>query len=276
MAEPQQDSGGGFDITKWTNPVSTGVDFIQGMIGGGEAPYQYQFQGPGTGTGPMNMSQSGTSQVSFADPGQMELDLRDLLFGLTQQTADFAQGGGPAGLTLQDILGGQLDPATQSRLDDQAFSGFDYALDQALGKGRAMASMSGLPGSSQQSEQEAFFANPLMAEAGQLRAGLEQQELARRMGLRQTMMGNLMAVQQSPLLGMLLRERLAAPTTTTELDKSTEEIGALPPEVIAQIEDRVRQLPFMQEQTRQDLLASVTADWNELSRDERAEIIENL
>lgn len=274
---PESQGGGGFDITKWTNPINAGIQTFNNLMGGGGQPYQYQFQGPGAGYGPQQMNQSGTSTVSFADPGQMELDLRDLLFGITQQTADFAQGGGPAGLTLEDILGGQLDPETSARLDDQAFSGFDYALDQALGKGRAMASLSGLPGSSQQTEQEAFFANPLMAEAGALRASLERDELARRMGLRQTMMGNLMAIQQSPLLGMLLQERLAAPTTTTDMEKSTEEIGALPPEAMAKIEQMVSQMPdFMQEQIRQQLLAQATAGWNAQSRDARADVVGGL
>lgn len=180
--------------------IDKGIDAI---FGGGAPPTTFR-------------SGNQKSQLTLSDPSEMEALLASLSGDAAQQAFGIAGGGGPQGLTQRDILLGNIDPATQKRLDEQAFAGFDEALARAGRVSRGRATASGLPGSSQESEFFGNVANPLISERAMLRAQLGRDELARRTQMRQQILENLQAVQQSPELMRLFQERLATGVQTTK------------------------------------------------------------
>lgn len=183
--------------------IKTGLDILGGLFGGGDDEEEF------TPT---------QTQVTLPGASEMEQAIRNLSGGAATQAFSVAGGGGPQGLDLPTLVGGQLDPETMGRLRGQAFAGFDEAIQRARARSTGRASLSGLPGSSQESDFFTQAASPLISQRAQLFAGLQRQELQRRQQLRQQLLQNLLAVQQSPLLQQLLQERIAQPTTrTTEI-----------------------------------------------------------
>ena len=194
--------------------IASGISALGGLFGGG-----------GGETQTPDRFQTGFQQLQLEDPSSQEALLASLSGQAAQQAFDVAGGGGPAGLSQQDILTGNLDAATRARLDETAFAGFDEALARAGRVSRARAAQTGLGGSSQESEFFGNVANPLISERAQLRASLMRDEILRRQQLRQALMANLLAVQQSPELMRLFQERLATGRNVFERESFPERPG---------------------------------------------------
>lgn len=128
-------------------------------------------------------------------------------------------GGNVGGVTAESLAGGNLPAASQTRIHDMAFAGFNEALDRALASAGERALSRGVPMSSIQGGMEANLMQPIVAQAGQTQAQLQMQELDRLAGLRMSelerlsglrdrSLSNMLALQDSPALNRLMNLRL--------------------------------------------------------------------
>jgi len=151
----------------------------------------------------------GRSRGFLPGRGGFEDELLRLQAGLFQQGAGALGGGMPSGLDLNALSSGKLSAGANARIHQQAFGGLNEGLQRAGRIAGERAQSRGLGGSTIEASQEAELQRPLIAQASQMQAALQNQELNRLSGLRQTFLSNILALQQSPTLDRLLQERLA-------------------------------------------------------------------
>ena len=150
----------------------------------------------------------GRSRGFLPGRGGIEDELLRLQAGLFRQGAG-ALGGLPADLDLSALSSGRLSADANARIHQQAFGGLNEGLSRANRIAGERAQSRGLGGSTIEASQAAELSRPLLAQASQMEAALQNQELNRLSNLRQTFLSNLLALQQSPTLDRLLQERLA-------------------------------------------------------------------
>ena len=129
---------------------------------------------------------------------------------LFRATAENALGGGiPAALDPERLASGRLSAQSHNRLDRAAFGGMEESLRRAFGIASENAQSRGIGMSGIESVNAAELSRPIISQAGQLRAQMEGQELGRLTDLRDRLMANMMAIQNSPTLNRLLQIRMA-------------------------------------------------------------------
>lgn len=147
------------------------------------------------------------------EEGEDEAGLARLQQDLYRSLAQQARGPMPQELGLGALARGELSTATRGRIHQTAFGGMQEGIHQGLMQAQQMAARRGMSMSSMEGVAGAQLTRPLMAQAAQMQAGLELNEMNRLMGLRQQAMANRIAIQNSPALERLLRIRMAEQET---------------------------------------------------------------
>jgi hypothetical protein len=104
---------------------------------------------------------------------------------------------------------GDIGIQARHRIKEQSQIGLSDAYNQAINQSMQHANRMGVPLSSMQQGMQANLMQPALTQSMQMRAGLENQELTRQMGMRDSMQQNMMAMQNMPALQRLLQIRMA-------------------------------------------------------------------
>lgn len=175
----------------------------------------------------------GFSRLGVETEEEKRLALLQALLGMAgMQQARTDMLGAPS---MADILAGRISPDMSKHLDMLSFGGLEeagrmanrYATERALGQGMDMSSL--------QNSWYAQAMQPAMIQAMQMRSALQLQEVERMQRLRQTAMGNALAMQESPTLSRLLQIR-GAEAQTSQMQLGREARGdRLPTDVYNQM-----------------------------------------
>lgn len=199
-ANPAPSGGSGMDPFSWAMTAKVGADFFQNLLGGGGGENFVPTEGISFGKTRL-MGESPDEQLLAA----LQMAMIQSLYG-----SDF---GSTGGIDINQIAQGQIPEASRRRIDDQAYGGLEEAgrrasvgaTERAMGRGMGMSSI--------QETMQAEMMRPLVAQATQHAAALEQAELGRMNQLRQQALQNQMTIQQGalPMLQRLLQIRMAQP-----------------------------------------------------------------
>ena len=160
----------------------------------------------------------------------METDQERMMAQLQNQMAMMGMGGAMADQSMSmrmldpyRLAQGDIGRPAEQRIKERSQIGLEDSYNQAINQSMQHANRMGVPLSSMQQGMQANLMRPALTNSMQMRAGMEQDELTRQMGMRDQIQQNMMAMQNMPALQRLLQIRMSE--TSRGDFNSTQEAG---------------------------------------------------